>query len=254
MLLDQDGNLHACQMQVLARWFDDSIKWMLVDFQADVEPAGKAKYLLRRSDTPIAVTQPRGINVTESGDSIEVDTGRDVFVLDGRVLKPFSRVIANGVQVLDGSRTAIRLFDEDGREYQPRISGLTVETRGFLRTTLKVEGSMCAASGRHFADFISRISFFAGISTVEIKFTLRNSRAAAGTPAGFGTWATKDRSISRGCGWGSALKESRTGSLLCSERPEQPPIRSNGRHFVIYQDSSGGERWNSLNHMDRNSR
>ena len=65
-LLDQDGNLHACQMQVLARWFDDSIKWMLVDFQADVEPAAKAKYLLRRSDTPIAVTQPRGINVTES--------------------------------------------------------------------------------------------------------------------------------------------------------------------------------------------
>ena len=93
-------------------------------------------------------------------------------------------MIANGVQVLDGSRTAIRLFDEDGREYQPRISGLTVETRGSLRTTLKVEGSMCSASGRYFADFISRISFFAGISTVEIKFTLRNSRAAA-HPGGF---------------------------------------------------------------------
>ncbi len=250
VLFGHDQIPRASQIQVLARWFDESIKWALVDFQADVEPGQTAEYLLRRVSKLITVPQPRGIIVTEAGGSIEVDTGGHLFVVDTLVLKPFTHVIANGVQVLDGSRTAICLVDEDGQEYQPRITGIAVETRGSLRSTLKVEGRLCPASGRSFADFISRLSFFAGSGTVEIRFTLRNSRAAA-HPGGLWDLGDEGSVYFKGLSIDLALNGPRMGSVLCAERPDKEPLRSDSQRFEIYQDSSGGPRWNSLNHMDR---
>src|SRR5690349_194892 len=213
LLLDPDGSPHPCQIQILARWLDGSVKWALLDFQADVKARETVEYLLRDIRTPVDITQPTGIILNEGSDCIELDTGRVTFVLDTRVLKPFSRIITSGVEVLDSSKTAIRLIDEDDREYQPYISRITAETRGFLRTTLRFDGTMCDGTGRRFADFVSRISFFAGSSTVDVKLTLRNSRAAS-HPGGLWDLGDEGSIDFKEFSMNIALKEARTGSFL----------------------------------------
>ncbi len=249
-LLGPDQTPCSSQIQVLARWFDGSIKWALVDFQADVAPGQVAEYLLRRVGIPTTVAEPSGIVVTETRDSIQFDTGAAVFVVDTRVLRPFSHVIANEIQVLDGSMTAICLVDENGQEYQPQITAFAVETRGILRSTLKVEGKLCAANGASFADFVSRLSFFSGSSTVEIKFTLWNSRSAS-HPGGLWDLGDEGSVYFKGLSIDLALNGPRMGSVLCAETSDKEPLRSGSQHFEIYQDSSGGSGWNSSNHIDR---
>ena len=47
------------QVRVLGRWPDDSAKWVLVDFQADVEAGQEAVYTLRYTDQKAAARCPR---------------------------------------------------------------------------------------------------------------------------------------------------------------------------------------------------
>ena len=46
-LWDASGCQLSLQACPLAQWFDGSLKWVLLDFQADVEPNTLAKYQLR---------------------------------------------------------------------------------------------------------------------------------------------------------------------------------------------------------------
>ena len=46
-LIDAAGREAPVQTRRLTRWPDGSVKWLLVDFQADVPAGGRAEYALR---------------------------------------------------------------------------------------------------------------------------------------------------------------------------------------------------------------
>src|SRR3989339_995576 len=46
VLLDRNNNAVPCQSEVLARWQDGSIRWVLIDFQARPQPHGTDRYRL----------------------------------------------------------------------------------------------------------------------------------------------------------------------------------------------------------------
>ncbi|MCD6405923.1 MAG: hypothetical protein J7M19_08860, partial [Planctomycetes bacterium] len=62
-----------CQARVLSRWSDGSIRWVLLDYQADVAGGGKATNSVVLSPKPLVA--PQGNTVTETADEIVVDTG-----------------------------------------------------------------------------------------------------------------------------------------------------------------------------------
>jgi hypothetical protein len=243
----------AAQIEVLARWFDESIKWVLVDFQVDVQPNQVVEYLLRRLDAPLVVAHPAAIAIAESAESIEVNTGQTIFVIDSRKLRPFRHVYLNGVQVLEELSSEIRFTDENGQHYEPRIENIGVETRGPLRSTVRVKGQLRSPRGTAAAEFVSRLTFFAGSSVVEIEFTLRNSRAAS-HPGGLWDLGDEGSIQFQSLSIDVALSSNRVGSVLCLETLGQLPVQSDSPRFEIYQDSSGGEQWNSSNHVDRHGK
>ena len=73
-LQDAQGRDVPVQLRVLGRWPDESAKWVLVDFQADVEAGQEAVYILRYADQK-AAANVQGVGIAEREDRFEVCTG-----------------------------------------------------------------------------------------------------------------------------------------------------------------------------------
>src|SRR5207248_10365684 len=72
------GDPALAQMRALERWPDGSVRWLLVDFLADVARGAHATYTLRDGKRPKAASSPR----------LRMDTARDGSrTLDSGVLR-----------------------------------------------------------------------------------------------------------------------------------------------------------------------
>ena len=65
------GESVPAQFRALSRWPDDSLKWVLVDFQAEVEASGRAVYILRFRRAGIAPRSCRGHRRGEGAGSLD---------------------------------------------------------------------------------------------------------------------------------------------------------------------------------------
>src|SRR5437870_8775376 len=134
-----DGHAAALQARALERWPDGSVRWLLLDFLADV-PAGKvATYTLREGAAPAPA----------SGARVRLEAGRDgARVLDTGALR--ATVPAHGEALLaDLAAGPVRLAGavplpalavDRAPGGAPSHEGVTVETEGRVRTELLVTG------------------------------------------------------------------------------------------------------------------
>src|SRR5262249_15228727 len=116
------------------------------------------------------------------------------------------------------------------------------------RTTARVDASIRAQSGRHLLDVFARLQFFAGSATVCVDLTIRNPRRAA-HPGGFWELGDAGSGLLQEAPLELALGGSVDG-VWCSVEGGAPFERC-GMPFELYQDSSGGEHWQSSNHVNR---
>jgi hypothetical protein len=86
-LLDEKGQALPCAVRPLSRWYDGSIKFLLVDTQVSLAPDQEMKLRLRVGrdilDRPTGgpgSPAPRGVKTEERADEIIVDTGAARFV------------------------------------------------------------------------------------------------------------------------------------------------------------------------------
>jgi hypothetical protein len=237
------------QSEVLARWSDGSVQWVLLDFLANVAPKATAAYTLRDCAEP-AITPEAPITVQESPTSIAIDTGYALFYLNPTVFPPFERILIQGCSTLDEPGSSIVLLDEEGRAYQSCIRSHILETAGPVRTMLCMEGVFLGAAQDVLARFVSRLSFYAGSGLVELRFTLHNPRAAA-HPGG--RWDLGDAGSVYFRDLAIHLPLRAQNNVRCMWTPElhQPLVPSAGTRLEIYQDSSGGQNWRSTNHVNR---
>ncbi len=249
IVLDPDGHQIPAQTQVLDVWNDQSLKWVLFDFQATVAAGTTGQYAIHLDagrGTPPDFPEQSGIVVQEEAESITINTGTASFVIAKRVFKPFEQVIVDGVNMLDPSQCSVLLLDEAGREYEHRIRRIAVETQGPLRTTLKIEGALTSA----FAEFFARIHFYANSSVSKIEYTIRNPRAAQ-HPGGLWDLGDEGSLYFNDLSFQFALAANGMTTVEWTTQPERPFTTSEAGKIEIYQDSSGGKNWNSPNHVNR---
>lgn len=126
---------------------------------------------------------------------------------------------------------------------------MVVEAKGPVRATLRLEGAFGATG----MVGLIRLHFFAGSATVRFEVTVRNPQRAR-HPGGCwdlgdpGSILFEDVSIAFGLQHDSASVFAR-----CSVDPSEPAAVFTPP-FEIYQDSSGGDRWDSTNHVNRERR
>ncbi|MBM3477472.1 MAG: hypothetical protein FJX75_29735, partial [Armatimonadetes bacterium] len=77
-LVDASGAELPCRVRPIARWYDGSVKWVLVDAQASVPANGETQLSLSLGSAPQRAT-PR-VETTETPEAVTVDTGPARFV------------------------------------------------------------------------------------------------------------------------------------------------------------------------------
>lgn len=247
-LTDQRGRPVAVQTTTLDRWSDGSVRWLLVEFQADVVPGVPSYYAL----APDQADEPEGpsIVIEHAGEVLRIKTG--VAAIDVPRSGPglISGVVAGDAPLLHS--TSITAEDSRGSRYFFTGRRATIERSGRLRAVVRLDGGFIGANGQSWLDGSVRLSLFAGLGTVTAEVEITNPRAAR-HPGG--TWDLGDagsvliRDLSLDVVTSSGGSAEIWGSLDHGDHMEPA-----GQRFAVYQDSSGGSNWQHVNHANRDHR
>ena len=247
---DEGGRLLPRQARVLASWSDRSIRWLLLDALVDVAALGTKNLILRRAGS-VEETQvpdaPRAI-VTATPDRCVVDTGRAVFELRAGSRSLVDAVRIDGVNRLTDAGIVVRLTGNGGREYAAVVRRVEIEESGPIRVVILADGEFQSPDGKRALAFTARCGLLAGSVALALEFQVRNPRAAH-HPGGL--WDLADRGTVLFDDLSVVLTPAEPAQALrwYAEHPDRTRDASSGP-WSLYQDSSGGENWDSPNHLD----
>ena len=250
-LLDHDGQPVPLQATPLARWSDGSVKWLLVEFLLDAIPEGPARWRLDRDAEDVPAPEPGLLRVEEAPGSITIQTGPTTF----HIRDEFGTLVELETGGATFAKSGLILTDAQGRSGVAHIQEMKLESRGPLRVTVKVGGWFEQPGRRPGRLRVSmRICAFAGTGLLRLRPTLHNPNRARhrgglwdlGDP---GSFHFRDVSLV------TTLSESPGQARIAWEaEPGQGTQIMEAGTLEIDQASSGGEHWDSRNHVDRAGR
>ncbi len=244
-LLDSNGRAVPVQILTTSTYKDNTPRWALLSFQADVPAKGKAVYRLTSGKR--APIDKRLTFKLEDGIA-EIDTGTAQFRIDTRRFRLFDSVIVGEKELLtDAPDGGAVLEEESGSKHRGdlKTTKAEFEDTGPMTVVLVVRGQVRPGGELPLADYVCRMHFYAGKSEVRVFYTLHNPAAHRhpGNIWDLGTGGSvfmEDFSVSLPLVPGSWV--SRIGIDADS------PVLSATK---LYQDSSGGDNWDSANHIDK---
>lgn len=189
-VMDSGGRQVPAQFRVLSRWRggpDDvsrPIRWLEVNFPADVPAGGRATYVL---DDAGAGSSSRRLDAVQTADRITITTGPARFEIDRTAFDLFRTVWLDtdrDGRFSDGERIVVPrpqsgpFVQQGGSEHRaaaaPPLS-VVLEEAGPLRAIVRAEGYH-AADGRPLLRYVTRMTFHAGTSFVEVHHTIIEGR------------------------------------------------------------------------------
>jgi hypothetical protein len=162
------GRAVPMQAEVLERWSDGTVRFLLIDFLATVPPRGRATYTLREGKPPAAPGGPRVRLETLADGGREVATG----AISARVPASGDVLLADVVAGAGGVDAGVplpQLALANGQPTRGEVTRLDVETAGPIRTEILLTGRH-----PHGMAFEARVAFFAGQPLVRVRYTLTN--------------------------------------------------------------------------------
>ena len=246
--VDGRGTELPLQVEVLDRWSDGSIKWLLCDLRAPKIAKGVSHWELHDQRHEPCENE-YSVRLHDDETSIFVDTGKHKFKISKDKFLPFQSIARTKPESLAHSESNVVLTDRKGRSHTATIKSWEVESSGPVRTTLCINAEFEKLRG---ICLQARICFFAGSGLVRLRVTLLNSNRARHHG---GLWDLGDA--------GSFLFRDFTFELDHGEYDASVNWRSaddenatdvENNELEIYQDSSGGENWQSRNHVNRDGR
>lgn len=259
-LKDPAGRCYPVQCQVVKRWSDDSVKWLLVDAQISVK-SGEKKELLLLPLSAASSLQTNIITIQETEEELCVDTKAAAFYFSKKEFKPFNRIIFANKNIIQSTESNTVLADSDGKLNVAMIENYHVESFGGLRCSIRFDGFFGPSDqAQQKLRFISRVHLFANLSIAKIEFTVWNP-ASAQHPGGLWDLGDPSSFFFSGLSINFRFKEKnrQMGLVLFDEElkssitigqsssiSEKPLTR-----IKIYQDSSGGRNWQSPNHVNQ---
>ncbi|MCI0682540.1 MAG: hypothetical protein L0Y71_10585 [Gemmataceae bacterium] len=244
-LTDGEEQQIPVQYAPLARWSDGSVQWLLLDFVLPAQPG--PTLTLQRVQPDSNGIAARGVRVHELPGRIMIDTGVAAFEVDPKSLFPIKQVKTNGHEALDSVQSRVLLTDPEEREETGIVESCTVEARGPVRATICLKGVF---QGGVPARFASRLSFYAGTGLVRCALTLHNPQRARHRG---GLWDLGDPGsmLFRDLSMDLTLRGTDRPRVSWCAEPKGPVHANAAGPVEIYQDSSGGENWQSRNHVNR---
>jgi hypothetical protein len=185
---------------------------------------------------------PSSLQVATDAATASVQTGAAHFRLfeDGRLVGTSGDSGA-------GVECRFRVVDRHGRANTIHHAQVSCAVTGPLRSVLAIAGYVDIASRP--LEVSARFHFYAGLPIVRVIATLRNPARAVHSG---GYWDLGDPASQwiRDFSFLVAAPSTASRTTFCSTELGSPLLRY-GDSLKLYQDSSGGENWNSPNHRNR---
>ena len=241
-----------CQVEVLSRWQDGSVRFALLDTLVDRHPDREFYAAIAVGEGTVEPsTAVGGLRVHDEGRSILVDTGSTCFRFERGGRAPFvCGVDARGREGLLADARLL-LTDERGQGQELLFEEIDIEARGPVRATIRGRGTLRKLSHAGPIRFAVRVSMWAGRGLARLELSLTN-----GSPALHpgGVWDLGDP---------ASLRFESLELLLLPRGPVDgeitwrvaPDLRLRSLHrgsVRLEQMSSGGDNWQSRNHVHRN--
>ena len=236
--------------EILVRWSDGSLKWVLMDLKISINPLEESNlYVTSHSKTEQDKSSGWKLDIEETAEEFIVRTEKAEFHLGRTTFCPFSQVILGNSGVTDLSQSRLVLTDKNQEQWQAEVDRSTVESFNSQKGTLCFEGHFSSVKSREIHDlqFKCRVTFWAGHSYASNEITLWNPEAAV-HPGGLWDLGDQGSRYFKEIGLELIIGGYDSHSVkYCAEptRKVQP-----SKNIVIYQESSGGENWKSRNHVN----
>jgi len=250
--LDFNGEAVPFHVTPLAKWFDGSVKWLLLDFQASVNANDNALFQLLNEHSSDLQIEAEQVVIRDTENEYQIDTGATQFRLSKSGLGLFNQVVHDGNKLLSDGSSYVQLLDDAGNAATPVVTAANIsDSNNSLRKKINIDGFFQNNREENLVSFNLKLSFYAGLSTVKGELTLLNTRAAK-HPGGI--WDLGDS--------GSFFFKSLSLKIQLAENDDRhkasvrvtPDVDwrlSKNGSLMLEQYSSGGDNWQSKNHMNR---
>jgi hypothetical protein len=248
-LVSAGGLRLPLQTKVLDRWPDSSIRWLLADFQVQTDGSGGASYELI-SGVPTRFVDTPTVSATEKDGAVTVTTGvlECSFWKGGRF--PLAAVTGPGGDERHCYGCLLLVEDQAGKGWEPRIHQVTIEASGPIRAVVRLDAVPLRLGSKAWVDVVARLHFFAGSPVVRFELALCN-RGAAEHSGGFWDLGDSGSVYFHDVGLVFSLPYSPTATAAVASHECGDPLKPVWLPYDLYQESSGGERWDSANHVNR---
>ena len=244
------GRRISLQVRTLDLWPDGSVRWALLDWQADIAAEAKAKYRIEiGKEASGGVGSPK-VQTSQEAARLSIDTGVALFTIRAGGAFPFESVLVASRPAIDAARTRFTVVDDSEHTFQPLLERIELVEHGPLRSAVKLEGQVVREGGKPLCRFLAWLHFFAGLPTVRFDLTLHNPRRA-GHPGNFWSLGDAGSVYLRDAALTMVLPQN-TATTRIEFSPElSAPLRACDTSLELYQDSSGGENWRGTVHVNR---
>jgi hypothetical protein len=243
LLNDATGRPLPGQFTPLSYWPDSSIRWLQTCFLAQLDAMQSKTISLTFTDKKAADDE---IQVSQNGSQLLVNTGSKSFLIDQEDLtwQPYDTLHKVG-----SNASRIGLKDSTGTTCTAVLKqGWIVTDIGSVMATLNAQGEWRQSDGAKLACFECNLHFFKDSSSVTVEVTIHNPKRAH-HPGGL--WDLGDAGSIHFIEHGLEVETGSDGNASIEATASSNIITAEpGQALHIYQDSSGGENWNSRNHTD----
>lgn len=265
-LVDEHGQAPSQQCQATAFWPDQSIRWILIIAQISLN-AHESKSLYLRAIEPTAEqSAPATLLPVETEDYWQIELEGRTFRIDkqtgqvdvrtGSAERPVAQLKQRLVTTFESACIpVVDRIQSDPAACGAAMAQVNIQGHWQLAEPPQPDRSLLPwrqADNRPLANFTLTLRFYREGGLVATNYCIHNPRRAL-HPGGL--WDLGDPGSIH-------FAELSTEVVLShpADRIELQPephhsvleLRGSSRQLSIYQDSSGGENWNSLNHVDKN--
>ena len=233
-------------------WSDGSIKWCLLGFYISLDKNEEKSIFLGEAKTTTGLPPPQQL-IKDSADSIQVKTKNCNFQLSKEHFRFIDQITHKGTLVAKNG--LCRLLTSDDERLNAIIDKFDYRTaHGWqypLYSEIHMTGRFHNSNGPVALYFESRLEFFFESDRVECSITLHNPNRA-NHPSGLWDLGDENSLYIKDFSLGFDVNDKQ--DIRWKAESDQAWRVLKGNTLEIYQESSGGEHWDSPNHKNRHDR
>lgn len=265
-LHDDDREL-PIQTQVTEKWPDGSIRWVLLEFlappsdssektaqiQNQEETIYKSLFLLRSNNNIASEQKDNLASITTMSEAEENHKEFDV-TLSTAQSSPLELVKKDNQLLVSSGQSEINLVDSEGVNRLGRLNtSKYCGQSGPVQQTEQFSGQFSGINKTSTINYDVTVTHFAGSGTLRFDLTIHNPQAAR-HPDGIWDLGDQNSLLFKQLAFKIKLPNSfGNHKIYWRESPQDKWQDTNSPQLEIHQESSGGENWNSSNHVNRNN-